>query len=206
MPRNHATGSVKHPHSFPLFQSHADEGGPENLHVDGLSHEPNMGVFVLISTHEQNPRLGLNSQNLMREFDTALSRQPNVEQIHIGVLRSCSLHRRMSGRGFEEKAKQNPKEFGLITRHRSHASGRLSGDQFCVYVANRLVIPNLRPDDLSRFATGEVNLDRLTKSYVHESLDYQYCTVSGSAEAYALEERCRRGVVFGQKPLLNTAD
>lgn len=118
-----------------------------------------------------------------------------------GLLVYCG----MSGRGFEKKIKQNPKEFGLVTRLRSHASGRLSGDQFCVYVANRLVIPNLDPDDLSRFATGEVNLDQFTKSYIHESLDYQYCTVSGSTEAYALEERCRRGVVFGQKPLLNPA-
>ncbi len=51
----------------------------------------------------------------------------------------------MSGRNFEEQVKQSPKEFGLITRLRSHASDRLSGDQSCVYVANRLVIPNLRP-------------------------------------------------------------
>jgi len=112
----------------------------------------------------------------------------------------------MSGRGFEEKTKQNPKEFGLITRLRSHASGRLSGDKFCVYVANRLVIPNLCPDDLNRFSTGEVNLDQFTKTYIHKSLDYQYCLVSGSTEAYSLESLCRRGEIFGQKPLLNPAN
>ena len=111
----------------------------------------------------------------------------------------------MSGRKFEDKIKRNPKEFGLITRLRSHASGRLAGDQFCAYVANRLVIPELRPEDQKRFATGETNLDQLTKSFIHKSLDYQYCLVSGSVEAYALEHRCRRGEIFGQKPVLNPA-
>jgi hypothetical protein len=112
----------------------------------------------------------------------------------------------MSGRQFEKKSKQNRKEFGLITRLRSHASGRLSGDQFCVYVANRSVIPNLHPNDLIRFATGEVNLDEFTKSYIHEFLEYQYCLVSGSTAAYALEDRCRSGMVFGQKPFYNPAN
>lgn len=111
----------------------------------------------------------------------------------------------MSGRGYEEKVTQNPKELGLVTRLRSHASGRLSGDQFCVYVANRLVLPELRPDELRRFATGEVNLDQFTKSYIHQSLDYQYCLVPGSSEAHQLEDLCRRGQIFGQRPLLNPA-
>jgi len=107
----------------------------------------------------------------------------------------------MSGRGFE-KASGRVK-LGLVTRLASHASGRLSGDQFCVYVANRLVIPSLKPEQLAKFANGDLNLDALTKAYINERLDYQFAPVQSSAAAYALEKRCRQGVTFGAKPLLN---
>ena len=53
----------------------------------------------------------------------------------------------MLGRGFE-KALGGKARLRLTTRLASHASGRLSGDQFRVYVANRLVIPGLTPEQL----------------------------------------------------------
>ncbi len=109
----------------------------------------------------------------------------------------------MSGRGIEQALSNGKKKYGLITRLHSHASGRLSGDQFCVYVANRLVIPSLTPDDLPKFANGELKLDSLTKRYIHDYLDYQYVIVDSSKEAYDIEEKARRGDVFGVKPLLN---
>jgi hypothetical protein len=34
---------------------------------------------------------------------------------------------------------------GLYDRLKSHASGRRSGDQFCVYVCDRLVLPRVGP-------------------------------------------------------------
>ena len=107
----------------------------------------------------------------------------------------------MSGREIEKN--QHKKNYGLITRLHSHASGRLSGDQFCVYVANRLVIPALTPSELPLFASGELKLDVLTKQYIHKHLDYQYVLVSSSAEAYAVETKARNGELFGQRPLLN---
>jgi len=58
---------------------------------------------------------------------------------------------------------------------------------------------------LAKFATGELNLDKLTKKYITERLEYQFAAVKSSAEAYALEKRCREGVIFGVKPLLNPA-
>ena len=109
----------------------------------------------------------------------------------------------MSGRGIEKALIQNKKKYGLVTRLNSHASGRLSGDQFCVYVANRLVIPELSIKDLPKFKTGELKLDNLTKQYIHNHLEYQYITVKTSAEAYAIEDEARRGNVFNIKPLLN---
>lgn len=96
-------------------------------------------------------------------------------------------------------------KFGLVTRLASHASGRLSGDQFCVYVANRLVIPSLQQEQLALFGTGELNLDGLTRKYINERLEYQFACVESSAEAYALERTCRDGSRFGVKPTLNPA-
>ncbi len=109
----------------------------------------------------------------------------------------------MSGRQIEKAIADGKKKFGLVTRLNSHASGRLSGDQFCVYVANRLVIPSLSMKDLPKFKTGECRLDELTKAFIHDNLDYQYVLVGSSAEAYSVEDRARRGEIFGQKPLLN---
>ena len=111
----------------------------------------------------------------------------------------------MSGREFDKAVASARVKFGLVTRLASHATGRLSGDQFCVYVANRLVIPSLKPEQLAKFATGELSLDRLTKAYIIDKLEYQFAYVQTSAEAYTLEKQCREGVIFGLKPLLNPA-
>ncbi|MCP4323969.1 MAG: hypothetical protein GY787_19345 [Alteromonadales bacterium] len=107
----------------------------------------------------------------------------------------------MSGREIEKNL--HKKKYGLITRLHSHSTGRLSGDQFCVYVANRLVIPSLKQSDLPFFASGELKLDELTKWYIHDHLDYQYVLVESSSEAYAVETKARNGELFGQKPRLN---
>jgi len=107
----------------------------------------------------------------------------------------------MSGREIEKN--QHKKKYGLVTRLHSHAIGRLSGDQFCVYVANRLVIPTLTQGDLPLFANGQLKLDTLTKRYIHEHLEYQYVLVDSSAEAYSVETEARNGKLFGQKPMLN---
>lgn len=107
----------------------------------------------------------------------------------------------MSGREIEKN--QHKKKYGLVTRLNSHSSGRLSGDQFCVYVANRLVIPSLKQVDLPKFASGELKLDTLTKQYIHANLEYQFVVVDTSKEAFDLEHQARSGIVFGQKPMLN---
>jgi hypothetical protein len=72
------------------------------------------------------------------------------------------------------------KRFGLWKRIASHASGRLSGDQFCVYVANRYVVPELKPAELPLFASGELNLDALTKRYITEHFSYSFPLTTSS--------------------------
>ena len=107
----------------------------------------------------------------------------------------------MSGRQIEMKL--GKKKYELITRPDCHAKGRLSGDQFNVYVANRLVVPKLVPDQFSEFAAGTLTLDLLTRQYIHENFEYQHLIVKASAEAFQLERLCQNGAVFGQKPYLN---
>jgi hypothetical protein len=109
----------------------------------------------------------------------------------------------MSGREIDSKGKAAPKKHGLITRLNSHASGRLSGDQFCVYVANRFVIPCLKAEELPLFASGALTLDARTKKFIHDHLDYAYALVETSADAYELERAARRGDVFDVQPYLN---
>jgi hypothetical protein len=111
----------------------------------------------------------------------------------------------MSGREFEKAVAAGRVKYGLTTRLASHASGRLSGDQFCVYVANRLVIPSITPDQLPKFAAGEMTLHSLTRAFIHTRLEYQFAVVESSSAAYALEKECRQGATFGRKPLLNPA-
>ena len=111
----------------------------------------------------------------------------------------------MSGREFEKAQLAQKKKYGLVTRLASHASGRLSGDQFCVYVANRLVLPFLELEELRKFASGENTLDRLTKTYIHRHFEYQFGVVDSSKQAYEFEMKIRSGSVFGIKPLLNPA-
>ncbi|MFA0447853.1 hypothetical protein AB4587_01605 [Vibrio breoganii] len=107
----------------------------------------------------------------------------------------------MSGREIEKNS--HKKKYGLITRLHSHYSGRLSGDQFCVYVANRLVTPSLQQSQLPLFASDELKLNELTKSYTHDHLEYQYVLVESSAEAFSVEAKARNGELFGQNPRLN---
>lgn len=109
----------------------------------------------------------------------------------------------MSGKDVDTARKRGRSEYGLITRLRSHYLGRLSGDQFCVYVANRCVIPRLEPEQLPKFESGELTLDVLTRTFIHRHLEYQFAIVETSAEAYAVEEESRAGSIFGVKPELN---
>ena len=91
----------------------------------------------------------------------------------------------MSGKDIEKKKQKC--EYGLVTRLSSHASGRLSGDQMNVYVANRFVVAEIDDAQQVKFAAGTLRLDTLTCQYIHEHFEYQYLVVKRSVEAYALE-------------------
>ena len=158
-----------------------------------------------------DPPLTSNVSRQMPEFSSRhrFSTWPNSElpPVAAGVYavwdQEALIYCGMSGHEFEKAVAAAKPKVGLVTRLASHASGRLSGDQFCVYVANRLVMPSITPEQLPKLASGELNLDKLTKAYIHERLEYQFAFVESSAQAYELERACRAGSRFGVKPLLN---
>src|SRR5690242_12451404 len=61
----------------------------------------------------------------------------------------------MAGRAAGQKS-------GLRGRLVSHTNGRRSGDQFCVYICDRLVVPHLTKEQLAQVADGSLSLDKLT--------------------------------------------
>ena len=76
----------------------------------------------------------------------------------------------------------------LQSRLSSHASGRRSGDQFCVYVGDRLVMPKLGIDQMKGVFSGDYSLDDAIKEFVRSQLSYRYLVVVDDPTARALEK------------------
>jgi hypothetical protein len=110
----------------------------------------------------------------------------------------------MSGRSIRDVTpppQQRP--LGLYTRLHSHASGRRSGDQFCVYVADRLVLPTLSTDDIQGIAAGRHSMDAFVRRFIHEQLGYRFLMMPNGASALAAERSLRTGAWEYGKPYLN---
>lgn len=102
----------------------------------------------------------------------------------------------MSGRSAAATGK------GPHGRLHSHASGRRSGDQFCIYVCDRLVLPGLH-NRLGEIADGSLSLDGETRAYIRAELGFRWLSVSSPAEAFALETSLQRGGWDHGSPMLN---
>lgn len=107
----------------------------------------------------------------------------------------------MSGRSFTGEAGGNGKA-GPWGRLNSHASGRRSGDQFCVYVANRLVLSTLH-NRISEIADDSLSLDVATCDYIRENLGFRWIMMESGKAAFELERRLQEGEAECGKPLLN---
>jgi hypothetical protein len=116
----------------------------------------------------------------------------------------------MAGRSLTEEAilehRNDPTRVtGLRSRLASHASGRRSGDQFCVYVADRFVLPELDPETIQGIAEGATSLDALVRDYIRDRLGYRFVEAADGAEARELERAVREGRLRAGKPVLNPA-
>jgi hypothetical protein len=92
---------------------------------------------------------------------------------------------------------------GLRDRLRSHASGLRSGDQFCIYVFDRLVLPRLSQEEIQRASVGKLSLDGLTRAYIREHLGYRFVVLESWQSAVILERLIQRHGLGGQLPRLN---
>ena len=103
------------------------------------------------------------------------------------------------------RASGDKRRRGLADRLRSHASGRRSGDQFCVYICDRLVLPVLTSDQVEKIATADLSLDRLTKDYIRSHLSYRFIEVPSGKDAFAIEREVQAGALSAGRPWLNPA-
>jgi hypothetical protein len=109
----------------------------------------------------------------------------------------CLIYIGMAGRSQEQKA-------GLRGRLTQHDNGRRSGDQLCMYVSDRLVLPELTREQVLSIAAGTHSLDHLTKAFIHREVAFRFvvCTDPGSARALEKEARMA-GVPGAGVPMLN---
>ena len=99
-------------------------------------------------------------------------------------------------------AGRNPQGRGLASRLRSHASGRRSGDQFCVYVADHYVMPDLTQAQIEAIRDSEVSMDALVREYIHRRFVFRIASVNSYATAMAVENEIKSGGL-GKPPRLN---
>jgi hypothetical protein len=109
----------------------------------------------------------------------------------------------MSGRGITGETTRRNTPQGIYTRLQSHASGRRSGDQFCVYVADRLVLPSLSHEDIAAVASGRHSMDVFVRRYIHEYLSYRFVMLPDGLTAYGVEAAIKNGEWEHGRPLLN---
>jgi len=95
------------------------------------------------------------------------------------------------------------RQTGLRSRLASHTSGRRSGDQFCVYIFDRLVLPTLSREQIDDAAHGRLSLDGLTRQLIRASLSYRFAFLADAAAARDVERQIQGEGLAGQLPLLN---
>ena len=74
--------------------------------------------------------------------------------------------------------------FGHLNQH---ARVRRSGDQFCVYVSDRLVMNNLTDEQLDGIGDGTYSLDHQIRDFIRTELSYRYVLVPDDPTARTLE-------------------
>jgi hypothetical protein len=111
----------------------------------------------------------------------------------------------MSGRGLRSGEPLRNKPHGLVNRLQSHASGRRSGDQFCVYVADRFVLPRLSREQIEQIGQGDLSMDDLVKAHIQLHFGFRLATTASAEDAFSIERAIQRGLWSAGKPLLNGA-
>ncbi len=67
---------------------------------------------------------------------------------------------------------------------------------------DRLVLKTLTHEQITEAAAGKLSLDQLTRSYVHDHLDYRFAVVENGRAALTVERDIQQGAL-GVSPFLN---
>ena len=111
----------------------------------------------------------------------------------------------MAGKGMTPEEVANPrgrKPKGLLQRLAAHRSGRRSGDQFCVYVADYAIIPTLTPAQQHAIRERALHIDHLVRDFVRSELRFRLAFTEDGTSALALEREIMDGAL-GEVPELN---
>jgi hypothetical protein len=100
-------------------------------------------------------------------------------------------------------AGRNPQGKGLASRLRSHASGRRSGDQFCVYVADHYVLPSLSRKDIAAISASRLSMDALVRKTIHQRFALRFVSTPDYLTALEIERDIKSGSLGAGAPRLN---
>jgi hypothetical protein len=100
-------------------------------------------------------------------------------------------------------AGRNPTGAGLASRLRSHASGKRSGDQFCVYVADHYVLPELTREQIEAIRDSTLSMDALVREKVHADFGFRFVVVEDYRTALRIEGMVKGGCLCAGPPRLN---
>ena len=84
----------------------------------------------------------------------------------------------------------------LRGRLHSHSRGVRGGDQFCIYISDRYIVPRLSVSNLRAIGRGKLSLDDLTREFIRKELSYRWIATPDHVTARSLEADLRSGVPF----------
>ena len=111
----------------------------------------------------------------------------------------------MAGRGnaeTKEQAKMKGKPWGLHDRLNSHRLGRRGGDQFCIYICDRFIVPTLSPTELHEVGNGELLLDERTGEFIRAELAFRFMETPDGKKALQIEREVQQGGLLAGTPIL----
>src|SRR3954449_13421772 len=89
----------------------------------------------------------------------------------------------------EPADKENPPKpvKGLGGRLDQHRVGARSGDQFCLYICDRFVLPMLTRRQIEEVAGGSLFLDDMTRIWIADHLCFRWTRTGDAPEARRIE-------------------
>lgn len=111
--------------------------------------------------------------------------------------------RGLTAKEIAAKRKAGERKKALWSRLHTHASGRRSGDQFAIYVADCFVLPMMTMTELEAVAERTLELDALVRRYIADRLAFRWVETPDGKTAAAVERKIQGGHWIHGQPFLN---